>query len=218
MKKSAESQSYFRPFVGELVGTFFLALTAAVAVTASAGLYPGYQAMFLPFVVTLTVAILVYLFIGVSGANLNPAVSVAQFMMRAITMTRMFVHIVAQVIGAWFGVLVARVILDSTNVVPSVQNVSTGVAEFVGSFLLMFAIGMVIYKRVDEKFSGIVIGGVLGIACTFAGVSGAGVFNPAIALGLGSTGLVYLVVPFLGTLAGAGVAMLIHESDPDTAA
>ncbi len=213
MSKSAQPVSYVRPFIAELFGTFFLALTAAVVTTGSSGLFTGYQSVFVPFVLAATVAVLVYLFIGISGANLNPAVSVAQFMIRSITATRMLVHIVAQVIGAWFGVVVARVILDGSNVVPSVQNVSTGVAEFVGAFFLMFTISMVVFKRVDERLSGVVIGGAIGIACTFAGVSGAGVFNPAIALGLGATGLIYLAVPFLGALAGAGVGLLLHESD-----
>ena len=93
--KALSSQTWFAA-LAELVGTFFLTL-AALTVAPPLTVYA----------VGLTLLVFVYAIGGISGAHLNPAVTVGLVASRRFPLVEGLLYVVAQVAGAWLARLVA---------------------------------------------------------------------------------------------------------------
>lgn len=88
----------YQKFLAELFGTTILLYECCGAPTFNKDkLYVGVLAS------SFTVTFLVYIFVNISGAHFNPAVSLALFMKGAITLKEFFLYMLAQVIGAFIG-------------------------------------------------------------------------------------------------------------------
>ena len=97
------------PFVGELFGTFILILLGD-GVVANVGLAPrlaapGYNWNTITFGWAFAVIVAVYVSAGVSGAHINPAVTIALAVKRGFAWGKVLPYIVAQVLGAFLGAL-----------------------------------------------------------------------------------------------------------------
>ena len=81
-----------------------------------------------------------------------------------------------------------------------------GIAELIGTFFFTFGIASVVYGKVSSQFSGLLVGGSLLLGITFASLIGSnGVLNPAVAFGIESFGLMYVLGPILGSVLGMQV-------------
>ena len=161
--------SFFRrdiqlPALAELVGTFFLTLAALLAGT--------------PVAVGLTLAVFVYAFGNLSGAHLNPAVTIGLVTTRHFRLGPGLVYIVAQIVGALLARLVAGLVGDLQ---PDYQ--AAGIfGEFFGFGFLMLAVAAVTTEsHVPAAGSGIAIGGALLAGLLTSG----GILNPAVAIAMG---------------------------------
>lgn len=193
-----------RWFAAEAVGTMLLMLAVGVAAT-SVGTIAGYETAYLPAVIGAVIALLVYCFGSVSGANLNPAVTLALFAIRKVTAVQVAIYLPAQFFGAFLGAQLAKFMLGSLPVLGQQIGRSVGLAELLGGFIVALVIAAVVIGRVPAGFGGIAIGLGFLVALTVAmGTSGA-IINPAIAFAVGSYGLNYLLAPILGACLGAGL-------------
>ena len=194
--------------VAEVVGTFFLVVAALLS---PAGLTFA--------LVGLTLLVMVLVLGKVSGAHLNPAVTVGLITARQFPLQAGLLYVVAQVIGAFlafaFGSLVGRVL-------PTTEPHANALwFEVIGTVLLVFVVTRVVMAGLSPSASALGIGLALSIGLAIAGPSSGGVLNPAIALVLlfgklssGSllTGLLYLIVPIF---AGAAAALLAVYLTPE---
>lgn len=185
-------QKYF----AELLGTFTLTLAVSLSIMAQ---FPLPTAV----VAGLTVGIFVYTIGAISGAHLNPAVTIALTSIKKIKINDAFFYIIFQIVGAVLAMLVSRELMGGGVEVQVVDSWKVGIAEAMGAFILVFGISSVVYENVEEDLSGIVIGSslLLGIMLT-AGISN-GVLNPAVAIGIGSISFVYIAAPIVGALLAA---------------
>ncbi len=177
----------------ELLGTF--ALTLAVLLSIS-----GESASLTPVVAGLVVGLFVYTVGGISGTHLNPAVTVAMLSVKKIKPADAGAYILVQLIGAMLAAAVVNTLgVPQINLAPT-DSLVIAAAEAVGAFILVFGIASVAYGKTPPAAAGLVIGGslVLGIRLT-AGFSN-GVLNPAVAIGIGSVSMTYLVAPIAGGL------------------
>jgi len=99
----------FGQIIGEIFGTFLLILLGD-GVVANVGLAPrlaapGYNWNTITIGWAFAVIIAVYVSAGVSGAHLNPAVTVALALKRGFPWGKVLPYIVAQMIGAFLGAL-----------------------------------------------------------------------------------------------------------------
>jgi len=158
----------FRSALAELLGTFFLALAAlTIAVPLT------------PFAVGLTLLGFVYAVGSLSGAHLNPAVTVGLVVSRRFPFAHGLLYMVAQVAGA----LLARLMVGAGLVGELGHSYQAGtvVAEFLGFGILMITVAATTEKQVAKAGSGIAVGGAL-----LAGLLVShGVLNPAVALAMG---------------------------------
>ena len=185
-----------RKYVVEMIATFFLTLAVSISLTIGTPLAT-------PVVAALTVGIFVYTIGPISGAHLNPAVTIALATVGKIKINEAFAYVVSQVVGAFLAMLILPTyIAESVNLL-AFDTVPVGLAEAFGAFLLVFGICGVVYGKVDDDASGLVIGGSLLAGLMVAGGVSNGVLNPAVALGIGSISAVYLIAPILGGVIGA---------------
>lgn len=213
-----------RRYLAEFIGTFFLSLTVCCAVLGNAALAP--------VAIGAVLAALVFAGGHVSGAHYNPAVTVAVWVRGKISSRDVPGYIGAQAAGGVLAALMARAITGAAA--PKALSLSGGKlgSAFLAELLVTFLLGYVVLNvatskdHPDNSFYGIAIGfTVLAGAVAVGGVSG-GAFNPAVALGISSAGLVswsliwmYLLAEVLAGI-GAGVVFRVlnpHEWDPQPA-
>lgn len=202
-----------RALAAELVGTFLLVFVAAgaIMVDAESGAlgHTGIAAA-----TGLVVMAMVYAVGHVSGAHLNPGVSLAFALTRHLPATRLVGYWVAQVTGALLGAAVLRGSLGSVADVgatlPAGSNGQTFLWEVVLTALLLFVVMAVATDtRAVGEAAAIAIGGTIALAVLVGGpVSGASL-NPARSLGPALVGgeldvlWIYLTAPLLGAALGA---------------
>ena len=90
-----------KKFVAELIGTFMLVYIGTGAVVFGNGL-DGLGHLGITFVFGLAIVVAAYSIGTVSGAHLNPAVSIAMFVNKRLSSSELVNYILGQVVGAFF--------------------------------------------------------------------------------------------------------------------
>ena len=172
-------------FVAELIGTFIVVVLATGSVVINAKLNGILGLPFIAFAPFVGVAISVYLFGKISMAHFNPAVSVGFLITKHITKKLLVVYLSAEIIGALLASLFVSIVIGKeANLGANAPNYSYPLPlifgiEVLASALLMVVILTVVYTKGLKGFSGIAIGGIVGLDILFlAFISGASM-NPA---------------------------------------
>jgi glycerol uptake facilitator protein len=180
-------------YIAEFLGTFVLVL----AITLSVTLFVNSQGTGSDWVVVGLVHFLVLFMLvqtigSVSGAHLNPAVTLSLAVLRKIRPNDAAVYILLQLAGAVAGALVTKFLLidqlaDQQNVgAPALNHSLLGttaagmVAEGIGTFLLVWTVvAVAVNPRAARDWAGLAIGGVLGLQVMIIGPLTGGSVNPA---------------------------------------
>ena len=210
-----------RKMIAELFGTFALifAGTGAIIVNDVSGsvTHVGIAATF-----GLIVLALIYALGDVSGAHLNPAVTVAFAAAGRLPVSAVAPYIVSQLLGA---VLASALLLslypDHATLgatFPTGGLWRSFVFEVQLTLVLMFVVLRVSCGAKEKGITaGIAVAAVVGLEALFAGpVCGASMnparsLAPALVSGRTEHLWVYLVAPTLGALSAVGVARLVEE-------
>ena len=229
-----------KKFLAELLGTFFLVFfgTGAAVVTllisqdvdasnVGIGILGGlgdWIAIGLAF--GLTVMACIYLFGKISGAHLNPAVTIGLLVSKNISLIDSVYYIVAQIIGACFGSLALFLCLGSAAVtVGGLGATAPGLgvgylqamfAEFIGTFFLVLVVmGVAVDKKAEPGFAGLSIGMTVTTVIVVLGAFTGASINPARTFGpylmdvlLGGQNFwafypIYLIGPIVGGILAA---------------
>jgi aquaporin NIP len=170
----------------------------------------------------LIVMAMVYATGHLSGAHINPAVTIAFALTRHFPIRDAAAYVAAQLAGAAAGALLLRALWSDTPArlgatVPSVGTGAALVYEIVLTALLMFVIVAVATDtRAVGAAAAIAIGGTVALDALFGGpLTGASMnparsFGPALAAGEWSDFWVYVVGPLTGAALGAGAYQLIR--------
>ncbi|MGH1521505.1 MAG: MIP/aquaporin family protein [Nitrosopumilus sp.] len=200
-------------FTVELVGTFILVIFATGSIVYDVKVFDG--ELGIPFAaITPFVALLigVYSFGKISLAHFNPAVTIGYYITGHITKLQIVYYFTAEIIGAILGsFFVLTFIGTNANLGTNTPNYDYPVylifsVEVFASAMLMTVIFYVVYTKGLKGFSGVAIGGIVGLDILFlAFISGASM-NPARALapallsGTVSDLWLYWTAPFAGTM------------------
>ena len=161
-----------------------------------------------------------------SGAHINPAVTVAFTLSRHFPSRDAAAYVVAQLAGASAGALLLLAVWPSAPAdlgatVPSVSAGSAFVYELVLTALLMFVIMAVATDtRAVGAAAAIAIGGTVGLDALFGGpMTGASMnparsFGPALAAGQWHDFWIYVLAPVVGAAIGALAYQLVRGDQP----
>ena len=172
-------------FLAEVIGTFIVVVFATGSVVIDAKYGGIFGLPFIAFAPFVGVAIGVYLFGRISMAHFNPAVTVGYFITSHITLRQLPYYFVAEIIGAILGsIFVKYIIGDYANLGTNAPNYNFSISviftvEVVATALLMAVILVVVYNRGLRGFSGIVIGGIVGLDILFFSFISGASMNPA---------------------------------------
>ena len=206
------SYSNLQIFIVELIGTFILVVfaTGSIVYDVQTGGTLGIAfAAVAPFIALI---IGVYCFGKVSLAHFNPAVTIGYYITGHISKIQIAIYFAAEIIGALLGSLFVMVFIGTAaNLGANAPNHDFSLSvifpiEVLASAFLMAVIFTVVYTKGLRGFSGIAIGGIVGLDIFFlAFISGASM-NPARALapalfsGMLDDLWLYWTAPYLGTV------------------
>lgn len=222
-----------RRLAAEAVGTALLVLFGVGSVVAALTVGDGsldYAGLgFVSLAFALVVALVIYGFGPVSGAHINPAVTLALALTGRFPWREVLPYVLAQLLGAVLGALLLVVVygtgavdlgLGMTSVAEGVSLPQAVAVEVLGTFLLMFTImAVAVDSRAPLGWAGFLIG--LSVACAIllVGPQTGGSLNPARTLGPdvmagllgGEVAWSELVVYWVGPVLGAVVAAFVYD-------
>jgi aquaporin NIP len=212
----------WRRAAAEGLAAFALVFAGCGAIVADAQYDAALGAVGVSLVFGLIIMVMVYATGHLSGAHINPAVTVAFTISRHFPARDAAAYVTAQLIGAGAGALVLLAVwpeqpgeLGAT--VPSVGAGSAFVYELLLTAFLMFVIMAVATDtRAVGAAAAIAIGGTVGLDALFGGpVTGASMnparsFGPALAAGEWSDFWLYVLGPLAGAALGAFAYQLVR--------
>ncbi len=172
-------------FVAEVIGTFIVVVFASGSVAIDAKTHGVLGVPFIAFAPFVGVAIGVYLFGRISMAHFNPAVTVGYLITGHIRRIQLVYYFLAEIIGAILAsIFVKYFIGNDAHLGANGFNHSYPISlvfgtEVLASALLMAVILTVVYTKGLKGFSGIAIGGIVGLDIFFLSVISGASMNPA---------------------------------------
>lgn len=171
----------------------------------------------------LVVMSMIYAFGSISGAHLNPVVSIAFAVARRFSVRQLPGYIAAQVAGALCASLTLRLMFPASEFLGANQPTGADMQSFIMEFILSFFLLLVIINvasgsKEQGLFAGIAIGATVTLEVMVAGPVSGGSMNPVRSLGpalvSGHTEhlWIYLTAPLLGAIAAVPVFNLLKEN------
>jgi len=204
-----------RKLAAEFIGTFVLVFagTGATVIDETTGGSVTHVGIALTF--GLIVLAMIYTVGDISGAHLNPAVSLGFFLARSFPLREVMPYVASQFSGALAASGVLRVLFPQNQMLgataPAGSAMQSFVLELILTAILMFVI-LGVSTSAGEKgiTAGIVIGAVIGLEAMFAGPICGASMNPARSLGpaVASGHFQHLWIYFFAPVAGVFVGVL----------
>src|SRR5579859_4443337 len=183
-------------YIAELFGTFTLVLVVTLSLS---GKFPVPT----PILAAFVLGTFVYTIGAISGAQINPAVTIGLWSIKKIATKEALAYIISQFAGAIVALFVAASVVGARPPHMPETTWIMGLGELIGTMLLTFGVASVVIGKTDKLISGVVVGSSLFIGIAAAGVMGsAGVLNPAVSLSVGLFNPFYLAGQIIGGILG----------------
>ena len=242
----------FRKILSEVIGTYTLVFFGTLPVVVTLLIAQGVETtnifnigigalggvgdwLSIGFAFAMPLIAAIYAFARISGAHFNPAVTIGLWSIKKFPTKDVIPYIVSQIIGSLLATFTIVAILGKQastigvlgSVAPfgDVTLLGVFIAEFLGTFLLMYAImAVAVDKNAQPGFAALIIGLViLGIVVAIGNISGSGI-NPARSLTpmignliVAGTPIdllvlaVYIIAPILGAICGAQLYEYLYK-------
>ncbi|MFT4667790.1 MAG: aquaporin NIP [Polaribacter sp.] len=203
-----------KKYIAELIGTFGLVFcgTGAVVMNDASGGSVTHVGVAITF--GLIVMAMIFTFGPVSGAHINPAVSIAFSLTDRFDKKELAPYIIAQLVGAFMASFVLKFLfpLHETlgSTLPAGSQMQSFILEFILTYFLMLVIIFVSQNEKTEQFTAFAVGATVLLEAMFAGPICGASMNPArsIAPAIVSGNLDALWLYIVATIGGAILAVL----------
>src|SRR5450432_2626077 len=206
------------PYVAEGIGTFGLVFAGCGAIMIDTLSKGQITHVGVGFVFGLIITVMIYAFGHISGAHLNPAVTLGFVLVRHFPLRRLIGYWIAQLAGAILAAACLRFLLGDVAhlgaTIPAGNGgawQSFGLEALLTFFLMLVIMAMATDTRAVGQAAALAIGSTVGLEALFAGpISGASMnparsLAPALLSGTWTDQWVYLLAPLLSAILGAYV-------------
>lgn len=207
-----------RNYISEIIGTFFLVFAGcgAMVVNTYSGGALGHTGVAMTW--GLIVMVIIYTIGDISGAHLNPAVTIAFWVAKRFKGKKVLPYILAQSIGAFLASFTLKYMFPTDETLgaslPSGTWEQSFFMELILTFLLMYVI-LNVSSGAKEKgiMAGAAIGATVGLEAMFAGPVCGASMNPirSIAPAVVSGHTEYLWAYVISTIVGAILAVFVFQ-------
>ncbi|CAB4293505.1 unnamed protein product [Prunus armeniaca] len=210
-----------RAVFAEMVGTFML-MFCVCGIIASTQLMRG-EVGLMEYAATagLTVVVVIFSIGSISGAHVNPAVTVAFATFGHFPWCRVPVYILAQTMGSVLATYIGRLVYgikpDLMTTRPLQSSASAFWVELIATFMIMFLAASLTHQAHDVGYlSGFVVGIAIGLSVLITGPVSGGSMNPARSLGPAIVAWnfkdlwIYICGPTIGAVAGARLFQILR--------
>ena len=213
-----------KKYIAEVIGTFALVFcgTGAIIINQETGGTVTHVGVAITF--GLIVMAMIYTLGNISGAHLNPAVSIAFTIAKRFPLKQLLPYIVSQIVGALLASLTLKFLFPDNGSLGSTIPHGSAVQSFVLEFLLTFFLMLVIINVATGSkelgmFAGLAIGSTVLLEAMFAGpVCGASMnparsIAPAVVSGQLEHLWVYIVAPVSGAIFAIPVWKFLNQKN-----
>lgn len=209
-------------YIAELLGTFALVFcgTGAIVINQHAGGVITHVGIAITF--GFIVMAMIYTLGDISGAHMNPAVTIAFTIAKRFQLKQVLPYILSQAIGALLASATLKYLFPANETLGATLPAGTDMQSFVLEFILTFFLMLVIINvatgsKEQGMFAGLAIGSTVLLEAMFAGpVCGASMnpirsFSPAIVSGHTEHLWIYIVAPIAGAAFAIPIFHLLHN-------
>jgi len=206
-------------FFAELIGTFVVVVFATGSVVLDAKFAGTFGLWFVALAPTVAATLMVYAFGKISMAHFNPAVTVGFLVTKHMPKNLLPLYFGAEIIGALLGSLFVKYLIGTeANLGANAPNYDFSIPLIIGievlaTALLMAAILAVVHTKRLRGFSGIIIGGMVGLDIFFLSFISGASMNPArsLAPAIFSGYLNDLWLYWTATFVGSSIVALVYK-------
>lgn len=211
-----------RQYLAEIIGTFALVFcgTGAIIINQQSGGVITHAGVAITF--GLIVSAMIYALGDISGAHLNPAVTIAFWVAKRFPSKKIIPYIISQAVGAFMASLTLKFLFPGNQLLgstlPAGSAMQSFILELILTFILMFVIIQVASGSKEQgMFAGLAIGSVVLLEAMFAGpICGASMnpirsIAPAVVSGHLEHLWLYILAPVSGAILGVSSWMVLKH-------
>jgi aquaporin NIP len=207
-----------RKYVSEFIGTFALVFCGTGAIIINQETNGTVTHVGIAITFGLIVMAMIYALGSISGAHLNPAVTIAFTLSGRFSPKELPPYIVSQIAGALLASLALHYLFPANELLGATMPAGSESQSFILEFLLTFFLMLVIINvaqgsKEQGMFAGLAIGSVVLLEAMFAGPICGASMNPArsLAPAVVSGHLEHLWIYLTATVAGAALAIPVWK-------
>lgn len=199
-----------KKYIAELIGTFALVFCGTGAIVINDVTSGGVSHVGVAMTFGLIVTVMIYAFGNISGAHINPAVTIAFCLTDRFDRKKLVPYLAAQLAGALLASGVLRILflehdhLGST--IPLGSWHQSFILEIILTYFLMLVILFVSQNKATSQFTALAVGATVMLEAMFAGpITGASMnparsIAPAIVSGYTADLWIYIAAPIIGAI------------------
>jgi glycerol uptake facilitator-like aquaporin len=208
-KKASETEKPIKIgiIIAEFIGTFSLAYAVLASIN---GAVPSVPTAVIAGFTLLLAALSIG---GISGAHINPAVTLGLFSIKKISLRNAVFYLLSQFAGALAALgLIALVLHGHDHSVASDKsNWTVFSGEMIGAAIFTFGVAAAVEQGLQKISAAFLVGGSLTLGIVFASIASNGVVNPAVAVAIGSSTWGYIIGPIVGAVVGMNLQHYIRK-------
>lgn len=215
------TKNFLKTLLAEFIGTFILVFAGVGVIVSSNSFHGGLGLLGIALCWGLVVMAVIYTLGHISGAHINPAVTLAFTLTKHFPVQKLIPYWIAQILGATIASIAVQYLMGSVGLgvtQPSLPILPAFIIEVLLTFILMTVVMAVATDtRAVGEAAAIAIGGTVTFLVLFGGPLTGASLNPARSIGpaLVSGNLasiwIYIFAPLIGATLGAFIYKFIAK-------